>query len=263
MKSMIEINDVMVLHGNIKVLNGITLKLEEKSFNVIIGPNGAGKTTFLSLINGLLKPTNGYVTVFGKQIQGLQQLSLRKKIGYVPQNISIDQKMPFSVLETVSIGRFAKAGLFKKISKNDKAIIQNAMELAGIADMAEKPIGQLSGGEKQKVSIARAIAQEPEIMLFDEPVSNLDPKSQKDIINIIENIYKKSKCTVVFVTHILSHIPDSCNNIIMLKKGKLIKTGKPEDIINEKTLSALYDCSVKITNIKGKKHFHIEGIHEV
>jgi ABC-type cobalamin/Fe3+-siderophores transport system ATPase subunit len=263
MKNIIEINNVTVLRDKIKVLDCINLEISEGTFSVVIGPNGAGKTTLLFLINGLLRPTIGNVRVFGEQFKGIQQLLLRKRIGYVPQHIYIDQKMPFSVIETVSIGRFAKIGLFKRISKNDKLIIRNAMELTGILDIAEKPIGHLSGGEKQKVSIARAIAQEPEIILFDEPISNLDPKSQKDIINIVEKIYKKTKCTVVFVTHILSHIPDSCNNVIMLKKGKLVKAGKPDNIINEKTLSALYDCSVRITMVNSKKHFHIEGIHEV
>ncbi len=252
MKQFIEIANVTVSYRENIALKNISLNMEEGDFISVIGPNGAGKTTLLTVINGLGKILSGSVKVFGTSLITSNINKIRTKIGYVSQHLNIDPRFPISVREVVKIGRFGKIGLFNHISHKDEEIVDSAMELVGISKLAQRPIGHLSAGEQQKVEIARALAQQPEIMLLDEPTSNLDPKSQTDLIKLIDRIYKEKKLTTVFVTHILSHIPTSCNKVVLMKRGKIIWFGGIKTALNEELLSDLYDCPIEITNKRGR-----------
>ncbi|MGM0442009.1 MAG: metal ABC transporter ATP-binding protein [Elusimicrobiota bacterium] len=246
MKNIVEIDGVSVSYRESLALKEISLNIEKNDFLSVIGPNGAGKTTLLSVINGLGKITAGRVKIFGKILDKKTVTNIRKKVGYVPQILNIDPRMPVSVFEAVSIGRYGRRGLLQNLNHKDRQAIHRAFEMTGIEEFKERPVGHLSGGELQKVSIARALAQEPEIILFDEPVSNLDLKSRRDIINIIEKIYRDRDLTVVFVTHILNHIPDPSKRSVLVKEGKIIWQGKTEEIYDEELLSGLYECPVEI-----------------
>jgi len=261
MTNIVEITGVTVNYRENTALKNVTVSIREGSFVSVIGPNGAGKTTLLTVINGLGKIISGSVLIFGKSPAGSNIVSLRKDIGYVSQHNSIDPRFPISVKEAVSMGRFGKIGLLKKWSLHDEKAVQNASETVGIRHLLNKPIGHLSGGEHQKVAIARALAQEPKMILLDEPTSNLDPKSQYEIIRLIENIYTEKKITTVFVTHILSHIPECCSDGILMKKGNVTHTGNIKGVLNEDLLSELYDCRIQINVINGKRHFHTGEYH--
>ncbi len=252
----IELNNVAVAYRGNVALKGITLDIEEGTFISVIGPNGAGKSTLLTVINGLGTILEGSVKIFGRPLEKSDLSAVRREIGYVPQHLNIDRRMPISVQEAVSIGRFAKAGFLKTLSDKDNEIIVSAMESVSIAHFADKPIGHLSGGEHQKVSIARALAQQPKIILLDEPTSNLDPKAQIEILSIIEKIYSEKKYTVVFVTHTLNHIPDYCTRAVLIKKGRVMYAGESVSAFDETLLSELYDCPIEIGTIKGRRHFH-------
>ena len=241
MNNIVEIKDVTVSYRENVALRDITLDIEKGTSLAIIGPNGAGKTTLLTAINGLGNILSGSVKVFGVDATS----RVRKDIGYIPQSLAIDSRSPISVQDVVMIGRLSKIGLFRYPSREDKRIVESAMELVSIKELSERPIGHLSCGEQQKVALARALAQQPEIMLLDEPTSNLDLKSQKEIIDLIDKIYEEKKLTIVFVTHILSHIPSSCREAVLMKKGKIIWSGEIEKALNENLLSDLYDCSVE------------------
>ena len=156
------------------------MSIDEGSFVSVIGPNGAGKTTLLTVINGLGTILSGSVKVFGKALQSNNLSVIRKDIGYIPQHLSIDPRSPISVREAISIGRFGKIGLLNKLITADDEIIESAMDAVGISHLANNPIGHLSGGEHQKVSIARALAQQPKIILLDEPTSKtyLKPRTK-------------------------------------------------------------------------------------
>ncbi len=257
----VEIKNVSVFYKHKSALNNISLDIEENSFVSVIGPNGSGKTTLLRTINGLTRVSKGEIYVFTEKLNSKNVVKIRKDIGYVPQQYNIDANLPILVEDVISIGRYGKIGLFKKLSLKDKEIIEEVITLLKIKHLLKKPVGHISGGEYQKVSIARALVQQPKILLLDEPTSNLDPKSQFELLQLIKNIYLRKHITTIFVTHILSHIPDCCNKVVLLKNGEVVSVGEPNEVLKEETLSLLYECSVQIELINNKRHFHIGSLH--
>jgi len=248
----IEIEDATVSYRDNVVLKNISLKVEKGSFLAVIGPNGAGKTTLLTLINGLGRLFKGRVKIFGKEVNKRNISSIRKEIGYVPQKISIDPRMPFSVYDVIISGRYPKIGLFRRPKAYDREVVDRICKLLGIYHLKDKPVGNLSGGEQQKVLLARALAQEPKILLLDEPTTNLDPQAQHDIIDIIEEIYIRNRLTVIFVTHILEHLPKVCSQAVLLKSGKIIAQGGIPSVFTPRLLSLLYDFPVKPPSVRGE-----------
>jgi ABC-type cobalamin/Fe3+-siderophores transport system ATPase subunit len=260
--NIVSIKNVSVSFRENIALRNISFDINEGAFVSVIGPNGAGKTTLLTVVNGLGNILSGTVEVFGRKLTSSTVNGIRKDIGYVPQHLTIDPRSPVSVKDAVMIGRFAKLGLFKKWDAENEEIVRDAMRTVGIENLADKPIGHLSGGEHQKVSIARAIAQQPKIILLDEPTSNLDPKAQNDIITLVEKVYQERKYTVVFVTHILSHIPHSCTDVVLMKNGGIVNTGTAEAMLEMKVLTDLYDFPMYVSVVHGRKHFHSGHFHE-
>ncbi len=199
------------------VLKDINLNIKKGEFVSITGHNGAGKTSFLKLINGLIKQTSGTIKIFGKDINR----NIKKHIGYIPQTNDFDNNIPVNVRQAIEIGLTAKSGIFKKFTEEDNSFVENIAKKVGIFNLLENPIGKLSGGQKQKVSIARVLAQEAEILLLDEPLSNLDTNSRMDFMKILQDVYKQSNLTILFVIHDLSFIPEYCNRRIVLNTGRL------------------------------------------
>lgn len=245
MARIVEIEGVTVSYRENVALRNVSLNIDERTFLAVIGPNGAGKTTLLTVINGLGKILSGSVRVFGLEL--LKNAGrIRKEIGYVPQNLAIDPRSPISVGDVIMIGRLGKIGLLRNPRPEDYKAVEAAMDLVGVSRLQNRPIGHLSSGEQQKVAIARALAQRPKIMLLDEPTSNLDPKSQIEIIDLIDRIYKECNLTVVFVTHLLNHIPSSCLEAVLMKQGRILYAGRIEDALREDRLSTLYDFPITI-----------------
>lgn len=217
MNDAVNITNLSVKISEKTIINNINLTIKKGDFIVLLGANGAGKSTLIRSICGLEK-FSGEIKVFGKKLKK----SEKRKIGYIPQNTSSDINLPISVFEAVSIGRYAKNGIFKKFTDNDKTIVKKAISTVGIKHLRDKSVGELSGGEAQKVSIARVLAQEPEIVLLDEPQLNLDPASRKSFSNLIERLYRKFKFTCLMVTHDIDSIPSSCKTVWMMKDGEIV-----------------------------------------
>ncbi|HNZ87171.1 MAG TPA: metal ABC transporter ATP-binding protein [Methanofastidiosum sp.] len=241
MDKAIELHAVDTIYEGEKIpsLKNINLHVNKGEFIAIIGPNGAGKTTLLETINGLLESKKGKVIVLGKELNG-DGNGIRKLVGYVPQDYSIDELTPFLVSDVVLMGRFGKIGLLKPITKNDKEIAKNMIDYLGISDLSHRPIGKLSGGQAQKVMIARALAKEPEILLMDEPFSNLDFEARKDVSEKLSHFHKSKQMTFVIVIHDIASIPKVCNRIIVMDAGKIIADGKKEDILKPELLEMGY-----------------------
>ncbi len=261
MPSAIEIKGLTFNYNKKNLLKNINLNINEGEFYSIIGPNGAGKTTLLRLILGLIKVSKGTIKVFGQEVNKNNIFKIRRVIGYVPQYVSIDKKFPTTVKEVISIGRISLKNTFERWMKEDENIINYVMKMLNIENLSTRLIGELSGGELQKVLIALSLSKKPKILLLDEPTSNLDPKSQNEILDIIESIYSVKNITTIFVTHLLSHIPLSCRKIALLKEAEIFYDGFIEDSIG--LLPKLYDYPVDINIIKGKIHIHVgkEKIH--
>ncbi|NTU53468.1 MAG: ABC transporter ATP-binding protein [Chlorobiaceae bacterium] len=180
--------------GGARILHGLSLSVYEADFLAVLGPNGGGKTTLLKVILGLMKPTSGTVSVFG-EAPG----HAKGRIGYVPQSLVFDRSFPISALELVLMGRLARKRLMQRYGKEDRQKALEALEITGLAAFAGRRIGTLSGGELQRVLIARALAGEPDLLLLDEPTASVDPDMKTTIYDLLDELRKHH--TIVLVTH--------------------------------------------------------------
>ncbi len=232
MEKIVEISSVDTTYEGEKIpcLKDITLHIKKGDFIAVIGPNGAGKTTLLETINGLLESSCGEIKVLGKSLKRNGSV-VRKNIGYVPQDYSIDELTPFLVSDIVLMGRYGRIGLLNPITKKDREIAKKIMRYMEIDEISKRPIGKLSGGQAQKVMIARALAKEPQIMLMDEPFSNLDFEARKEVSEKLVDLHKKQNITFVIVIHDITSIPSVCNRVIVMDNGKIVADGSREDIL--------------------------------
>ncbi len=240
--SIIELINIETVYEGEKlpVIYDVNLKVEPGEFISIIGLNGAGKTTLLETINGLLSYNKGKGFVFGKEIKQ-QKSKIRKEIGYVIQNFEINPLAPFLCKDIVMSGRTGKIGTFRFAKKDDWDKVWYSMGLVGMIDFANRPIGKLSGGEFQKILLSRALAQNPKILLLDEPFSNLDYASRKQVETLLNRIHEKNNITILIVSHDLSFVPSRCSRIIVLDHGKIIMDGSREKILKSDIINSIFN----------------------
>ena len=251
--TVINIKNAVVSYREDIALRGVSLKVKSEEFVGIIGPNGAGKTTLLTIVNGLGKLLSGRVWVLGDYLAPGNGHSLRKKVGYVPQVENIDPRMPMNVREVVMIGRYGLLGLFRKPGKHDWEVVDEMLELVGMSHLARRPIGHLSGGEQQRVAIARCLAQEPKLFLLDEPTASLDWKAQTEILELVKRIHDSRRLTTLFVTHDLNALPVACDRAVLMKDGLIWGEGSPDKLLTDENLSQLYDMPVSAVKERRKE----------
>ncbi|HUT81201.1 MAG TPA: ABC transporter ATP-binding protein [Candidatus Bathyarchaeia archaeon] len=230
------IRDFAVAYQSNVALFDINLDVYRNDFFGICGPNGSGKSTLLKSIVGSVKSFRGNLRVFGKDMSKGHISYLKSKIGYLPQIDQIDRNFPALVKDVVGMGLYSQVGFFKSLSKNEDEKVFNALKLVGMENMIQRPIGHLSGGQQQKVRIARALVNNPDILLIDEPFSALDFKIAKNIADLIAEIHEKTNLTIVMISHSLSLIKEHCNKVICLDK-RIVWQGDPK--------SADFDSAVR------------------
>lgn len=218
---MIELERVTVRRGRANALEGVDLRVAAGEFLSVLGPNGAGKTTLLSVLVGLVKPTAGRASVFGRPPGHRANV----RIGHVPQKLAIDPRVPLSVEDAVRLGRYGRLGAFGAWGPEDQKAVDKALEAAGLLPLARKSAGTLSGGEQQKVSIARALAQEPSLYLLDEPLAHLDASSREALSDLIRRLPETTGAAVLFVTHHASHVPDG-SRVALMNRGRIVREGR-------------------------------------
>jgi ABC-type cobalamin/Fe3+-siderophores transport system ATPase subunit len=224
----IELMDIHIRLGNVPVLQGVDVEAKACEFVSIVGANGAGKTTLLKITNGTLRPDQGKVAVLGHDLSQYRNLDfLRKDIGVVSQK-SNSNRLPLSVEEAVLMGRVGKIGLVRRPDEADRHKAREAMKVVGIEQFSGKLIQELSGGEQQKVALARALAQEPLILLLDEPTTYLDSTSRTDIMETIHRIHHERELTTFMVSHDAQWVEQYSDKVYVLKDGKSrLLTEKP------------------------------------
>ena len=242
--TVIDIENAVVSYREDVALRGVSFRVKSGEFVGIIGPNGAGKTTILTIINGLGKLLHGRVRVLGHSLTPGNGHSLRKRVGYVAQVQNIDPRMPMSVRDVVMIGRYGLLGLIKRPNRHDWKVVHEMLELVGMTHLSQRPIGHLSGGEQQRVAIARCLAQEPEILLLDEPTASLDWRAKTDILELVKLIHELRRLTTLFVTHDLNSLPVVCDRAVLMKEGLIWSEGSPDALLTDENLSRLYDIPV-------------------
>ena len=216
----------------------------------MIGPNGSGKSTLIKCIAQIQRPTDGKVSLNGRDAARMDPHEVARLIGYVPQNFHY---LFFStVMETVLLGR--KPHIRWKIMQKDLDIVQQALESLNIRDSAGKFMDQLSGGEKQKVYIARALAQEPELFLFDEPTSNLDLKHQIEVLDITRSLTKGKGASMIVALHDLNLAYTYSDTVIVLNRGRVHAMGPPEQVLTPETIRDVYGVDAMIVESEYGKH---------
>jgi ABC-type cobalamin/Fe3+-siderophores transport system ATPase subunit len=216
----IELTDVWVRLGDVNILQGVSVEARPWEFVSIVGANGAGKTTLLKVINGIFIPFMGKVSVLGQDLSLCMNLSaLRKDIAVVPQKPN-SVRFPIRVEEAVMMGRYGKIGLFRRPTPGDWEKTHEAMEAVGIINFSEKLVGELSGGEQQKVALARALAQDPLILLLDEPTTYLDSASRSEIMEILHSVHHQKGLTTLLVSHDPYLVEQYSDKTYLLEGGK-------------------------------------------
>lgn len=227
------------------VLKDISFTLGRGKILAIIGPNGSGKTTLLRCINAVLKPSTGLIYLEERNVLHMKSREIAKKIGYVPQT---NRTGDMTVFDAILLGRIAHVGV--KSSQTDLEIVSKALQSLNIAHLVTRYTSHLSGGELQKVCITRALVQEPELFLLDEPTSNLDLKNQKDIMTLIRKINTENNLSTVMSVHDLNLAFRFSDHIILLNKGQIIAHGSPNNI-TAKVLSEVYGVGIELIRHNG------------
>lgn len=240
--AVIHIADAVVAHREGTALRGASLEVARGEAVGIIGPNGAGKTTLLTLVNGLGRLHSGTVRVLGENpFHWRRGHLLRRRVGHVAQVQRLDPRLPILVEESVAAGRYGRLGFLRRMGPADRRAVRGALEAAGIAHLARRPLGHLSGGECQRAAIARVLAQEPEIFLFDEPTASVDPGARGEILAFIEELPARTGATVVYVTHDLAALPGVCNRLALMRGGRVWRCGAREAMLRPGVLNELYE----------------------
>lgn len=239
-----------------KILDNICLCLEKGKFHTILGPNGSGKTTLLKNIAKLLPMEKGSIRIGGRSLEPMKSKALAKMIAVVPQYTAVE--FDFTAYEIVMMGRTPYLPRFSEESGSDQKVVQRAMELTNTWGFRDKSIQELSGGERQRVIVARAIAQETEIILLDEPISHLDIHHQVEILNNIRTLNRTENKTIIAVLHDLNLASAYSDNIVLMQHGKIHSMGAPDQVLTSLAVKEIYGLEVQIaTGSSGQKPFII------
>jgi len=242
--TVIEARDVKFKYSDIWILNDIAFQTREGEFLGIIGPNGSGKTTLIKVIDGLLVPDEGVVCFRGKNIRHFRRNDIAKVVAVVPQDIPLG--FPFTVQEIVMMGRSPHLGRLRFEGASDFEIVRMAMETADVLPFASRSINELSGGERQRVLIARALAQEPQVILLDESTAFLDIKHQIAFFDLMKSLNKEKGLTVIAVTHDMNLASLYCDRIMLLDGGRVHTIGAPDEVLTQSNIREVYDTDVLV-----------------
>ncbi len=237
-------------YASTSVLKDITLDANGPQLLSIIGPNGVGKSTLIHCINRILSPRKGTVFIDGENVGETSLKDLAKKVGYVPYTAS--DTFPLSVVDTVLMGRHPHAS-YGSLDK-DLDIVFETLKLLGIDDLAMRAFNELSAGQHQKVMLARGLVQEPEILLLDEPTSNLDIKHQMEVTRILRDLSQEKGILVIMISHDLNIAAKYSDNIIMLSQGSIYAIGTPSEVLTKENVKAVYDVESEIIDSHGRPH---------
>lgn len=248
MKKIVEIQNISFSYPSVdrEILSNCSLTIETGELLSILGPNGAGKSTLLNCACGLLSPQMGNVLLNGKNIKKMEQKEIARVIGYVQQ--TQNPTFEHSVFDYVLMGRASKIGLFKRPSKEDRRIVEEILDEMNMTYLSNKAITEISGGERQRAAIARAVAQEPQIIFFDEPTAHLDYGNQINTLRLISKL-RKNGFAVIMTTHNPDHCMMLGGNVAILSKDGILVSGASGDILTENLLKEVYNTDLCLTYV--------------
>ena len=251
----LEVRGIWAGYNHQPALEDITFQVAQGDMLGIIGPNGSGKSTLLKSVLGLVKAWQGEVFVLGQP--GTQ---IRRGIGYMPQIEQVDWDFPVTVGDVALMGRYARRGLFRRTTKEDKEAAASALERVGLHKLRQKLIGELSGGQRRRVLLARALANAPELLLLDEPMAGLDATAQHQLLDIFDDL-RADGATIVLSTHDLSCVSGRCDKAACLNR-RLIAFGPPEEILTEDVLGETFGTHLLLVHLDGRAYAYQHHSHE-
>ena len=241
------------------ILKDVDLQINEGEILGVLGPNGSGKSTLLKVMDGVLLPQQGKVLLRGKPLASLARTDVARQIAMVAQENFF--RFSFSVLEVVLMGRFPHLKRLQFEGDQDMTIALGALRATHALHLSERSIHGISGGEKQRVLMARALAQEPRVVLLDEPTSFLDLKHKRDVFRLIASLSGERKLGVVLASHDMDLIAQYCHRIVMIKEGVILQVGSPEEVLTMENIETLYECPVvvDVNPATGKPRVSLRG----
>jgi iron complex transport system ATP-binding protein len=237
---MIEVNSISFRYHKDWVLRDVSFSVEKGEFIGMIGPNGSGKSTLLKILCHLLSPQQGEIFFESAPLKKMNRTDIAKKVALVPQEAHL--LFPFRVMEIVLMGRSPYLGHLMFERERDLEIAKKAMEWTKILPFSERPMDELSGGERKRVFIARALAQEPEVILLDEPTANLDIHHQIDFLNLILTLNRERGLTIVMASHDMNVASEFSDRLILFQQGMIWKMGTPGEVITQENIERVYGC---------------------
>jgi len=245
----ITIKDLTFNYNSHKILDDLNIVVGDAEVLSLVGPNGSGKTTLIKCIDRILKP-KGSILLDGKEIEEMSRQEVARQIGYVPQSSSTP--LATTVFDTVLMGR--RPHISWRVSDYDLEKVAEVLESLHLEDLSLRDFSQLSGGQKQKVLIARALAQEPAVLLLDEPTSNLDILHQLEVMETISRLVKEKKISAVMAIHDLNLASRFSDKLVMLKNGSVYAAGEPKSLLNEANIGNVYGIEAMIMNAVGRPY---------
>lgn len=244
MKSAIKGINAGFSYKDIKAVENVSFSVDQGSLVAIAGPNGSGKTTLLKMMAGLVRPDSGEISLFGQSLQSMKRKEIAKRSAWVPQ--SPEPVFGYRVKNLVMMGRSPHQGFLGFENIEDRRIVKEAMEQTDTINFKDRFLTDLSGGELQRVFIARALCQSQEVLLLDEPTSSLDPAHQIQIMNVLKDLAKNRNSTVIMVSHDLNLCSMYADSLMLMKKGKIADFGPPETVLNPSMLENVYGCRLSV-----------------
>ena len=247
---LLEAGELVFGYNGATLLDGVTLSLPTGSLSALIGANGSGKSTLLRLLCGLQRPASGSIKLDGIGIESMQQAVLASRVAYVAQSASVI--FPFTALEVVLTGRNPHLGRFAMENREDLRIALDALESVGMSHLATRPLTVLSGGERQLVFVARAIAQQPKLLLLDEPSGFLDLRHRAELVQVLRGLRDERGITSLVVTHDLMFLEPSFDEVFALSRGRIVAKGSPSEVLRAQTLKEIYSVAIHTLHEEGK-----------
>lgn len=240
---MLEVKNIYCGYNNVNIINNVSFNVHRGEFFCIVGPNGCGKSTLLKAISNIID-YKGVVRLENEDIKKFNRKNLATKLAFMTQNSNIF--FPYTIYDTVALGRYAHLkGVLSRLSKKDNEIIEESLKAVGIFDIKDKYINELSGGQLQRVFLARAFAQSPEVILLDEPTNHLDLRYQIEILEYLKAWAKENNKIVIAVLHDLNLVQNFGDRVLMLDSGKLKGIGETKEVLNDNDLEDVYGINIK------------------
>ncbi len=247
----LQVNDIAFAYrSGREVLKGVSFSAASQRMICILGPNGSGKTTLLRCLLGMLKPQSGGIMLDGRKLSKYSSRELARMLAYVPQFPT--SAFALTVQEIVLTGRYAHTGVMGLAGKADLAVAHEAMKMTDTLSFADRSLGELSGGEAQCVMIARALAQQPQVCLLDEPTSHLDIRNQLMVYRMMQRLAHEWKISIICVSHDINMAARFADELVLMRSGQIIASGRAEQVVRADLLEQVYDVKVDLVPVPGE-----------